>query len=67
MAIYRLTATCECVEVYAIEADSEEEARAKFERGDVLDPESSEVTSVEDVKVEPYEGDGIERPRKVRR
>lgn len=64
---FELIVTGEVREVYEVEADSAEEARAKFENGELLDPVSHEVTSVDEVEVREFAEPSVVRPRKPRR
>lgn len=52
MTIWNIEAHGEVTEYYAVEADTEDEARAKFDRGDAGTPIYSEVEGIELVKIE---------------
>lgn len=67
MPSYELIVTGEVRELYEVEADSEEEARAKFENGELLDPVSHEVTSVDEIEVREFSEPSVARPQKLRR
>ena len=52
MSEYVLEVRGDAREIYAVEADSEEEARALFEAGEVTEPTLVEVSGVEIVSIE---------------
>jgi hypothetical protein len=52
MTVYRIEAEGDVREVYHVEAESEDEAREMFQRGDIDNPTISEVCGSSIVKVE---------------